>query len=204
MGNEVSTVGGAVATVTTAIAAGITAGQVEALNKAVVQSANFSAEKAQNTIVWHVGETVVHAAALAYHVSSAAITNNSEEIKNRDEAMERTMRSGLSTVNGVVETVNSYGDMIPIVGHAKGGILHIMGEHERGNQSLKAASTSTGVIGGSIAGMVVGGLVGAIVGGLSAYAAMDGLITDIESAVNRESNPQHLDHGLEQHDRRRE
>ena len=45
MGNDLSAIGGAVATVGTSIAAGVTLGQVEALNQAVVSTAEFTANK---------------------------------------------------------------------------------------------------------------------------------------------------------------
>ena len=46
MGNEISTVGVAAATAGTSIAAGVTFGQVDALNNAVVECAKFTADKA--------------------------------------------------------------------------------------------------------------------------------------------------------------
>ena len=42
MGNEISTVGGAIATAATSVAAGVTFGQVDALNQAVVYTAKFT------------------------------------------------------------------------------------------------------------------------------------------------------------------
>ena len=45
MGNDLSAIKGAVATVGTSIAAGVTLGQVKALNQAVVSTAEFTANK---------------------------------------------------------------------------------------------------------------------------------------------------------------
>lgn len=59
MGNEISTVGGALATAGTSIAAGITFGQVDELNDAVVSCAKFTASKAEKTVVKSIAETAV-------------------------------------------------------------------------------------------------------------------------------------------------
>ena len=45
MGNDLSAIGGALATVGTSIAAGVTFGQVKELNQAVVSTAEFTANK---------------------------------------------------------------------------------------------------------------------------------------------------------------
>ena len=45
MGNDLSAIGGAVATVGTSIAAGVTFGQVKELNQAVVSTYQFTANK---------------------------------------------------------------------------------------------------------------------------------------------------------------
>ncbi len=44
-GNEISTVGGAVATAATSVAAGVTFGQIDELNQAVVDCAEYTADK---------------------------------------------------------------------------------------------------------------------------------------------------------------
>lgn len=56
MGNEVGTVAGAVGTAATSVAAGVTFGQVEGINRAVVSCASYTADKAANTSIRHVGE----------------------------------------------------------------------------------------------------------------------------------------------------
>lgn len=54
---------------------------------------------------------------------------------------------------------------------------------------MKAASRTTAVIGGAVGGFFVGGPVGAVAGAVLAGAAMDGIITGIDSAVHHEYRP---------------
>jgi len=75
-------------------------------------------------------------------------------------------------------------DSIPIIGHIDGGIHHAFGDHEMGNEALKAASRSTGVMVGGIVGFTTGGPAGAIVGGIAGGAVADGIITGGEYAAN--------------------
>jgi len=78
---------------------------------------------------------------------------------------------------------------IPVVGHIKGGIQYAMGDKKGGDEAMKAASRTVGVIGGGVAGFCVGGPVGAIAGGITGGQAVDGLTTGIDSAVHGEYRP---------------
>jgi len=150
MGNDISTIGGAIATAGTAVAAGVTFGQVKELNNAVVDCANFTATKAERSVVRHVGETTAMAVATVGTSVAAGVTF------------------------GQVNELNN-----AVVGHLKGGILHACGKHERGDRALKSASRTVGVAAGGVSGFVAGGPVGAIAGGVAGGAAMDGVITGI-------------------------
>jgi hypothetical protein len=83
MGNEISTVAGAVATVGTSVAAGVTFGQVDALNNAVVECAKFTGDKASKTVVRHAGETVGSAAAVVGTSLAAGVTLGQVEALNQ-------------------------------------------------------------------------------------------------------------------------
>ena len=49
-------------------------------------------------------------------------------------------------------------DSIPVAGHIKGGVHYALGENEKGEESMKAASRSTGVVLGGVGGLLVGTL----------------------------------------------
>jgi len=55
-------------------------------------------------------------------------------------------------------------DSIPVAGHIKGGVHYALGDNDQGDESMKAASRSTGVVLGGAGGFVVGGPVGAVAG----------------------------------------
>lgn len=74
MGNEISTVAGAVGTAATSVAAGVTFGQVKALNNAVVKCAKFTGKKASETTIRHAGETVGRAVGVAGTAVAVAAT----------------------------------------------------------------------------------------------------------------------------------
>lgn len=80
-------------------------------------------------------------------------------------------------------------DSIPVAGHNKGGIHYALGENEEGDEAMKAASRSTGVVIGGVGGMVAGGPVGAVAGGIAGGAAVDGIITGSEHLINNEYKP---------------
>ena len=88
-----------------------------------------------------------------------------------------------------VKGVSDFADGVPVVGHVKGGIHYACGDEEGGDNAMKSASRSVGVIGGGIAGGLVGGPVGAVAGGIAGGAAMDGITTGVDSLVHDEYRP---------------
>jgi hypothetical protein len=85
--------------------------------------------------------------------------------------------------------LNDTADGLPVVGHLKGGIHHECGDHEGGDKAMKAASRTTGMVGGAVGGFCVAGPVGAAAGGVAGGAAMDGAITGVDSARRRKFTP---------------
>jgi hypothetical protein len=80
-------------------------------------------------------------------------------------------------------------DGVPLVGHAKGGIHYALGDREGGDNAMKSASRTTGVIGGGVGGFLLGGPLGAVAGGIGGGLAMDGITTGVESAIHNEYMP---------------
>jgi len=80
-------------------------------------------------------------------------------------------------------------DTIPLVGHIKGGIHYATGDTQRGDEIMKAATRPIGTVVGGVGGLIVAGPAGAVVGGIAGGAAMDGVITGVESAINKEYVP---------------
>ena len=81
-----------------------------------------------------------------------------------DEAARETQ---LKFVKGVGDFVNG----VPVVGHVKGGIHYACGDKDGGDNAMKAASRTVGVVGGGVVGGLAGGPVGAIAGGIAGGAA---------------------------------
>lgn len=77
-------------------------------------------------------------------------------------------------------------DSIPVAGHIKGGVHYALGENEEGDEAMKAASRSTGVVAGGVGGFLAGGPVGAVAGGIAGGAAMDGIITGSEILIKKD------------------
>lgn len=75
------------------------------------------------------------------------------------------------------------------MGHAKGAIHYAYGDKDAGDEAMKAASRTIGVIGGGIGGMCLAGPVGAVAGGIAGGAALDGITTAVDSAVHKEYRP---------------
>ncbi|CAG7678979.1 unnamed protein product [Allacma fusca] len=71
-------------------------------------------------------------------------------------------------------------DSIPVAGHIKGSVHFAMGDNEKGENAMKSASRSTGVVLGGVGGFAAGGPVGAVAGGIAGGAAVDGIITGSE------------------------
>lgn len=191
MGNDLSTLGGAVVTTGTAVAAGVTFGQVQALNDAFVDSAKYTAEHAEKTVVRHVGETLVMAVATVGTSVASGVTLGQVTALN-DAVIHCAKRTSLASQKSgseLLSVVDGLSDGIPGVGHVKGGICYAVGDKERGDRAMKSSSRSVSVLGGGVKGYLVGGPAGAIAGGIIAGAAMDGTITGIESSIHKEFRP---------------
>jgi len=190
MGNEISTFGGAVATVATATAAAVTFGQVEELNNAVVESANFTADKASKTIVRHAGETVINGAAAAATTAAVVVTLGQVDCSNEamDECVDQTIESGAKTCTEVSTAANNLADNVPVVGHIKGAVHYAFDDKEGGDRAMKSASRTTGVIVGAGVG-IAGGPAGMVAGGMAGGAVMDGITTGVESGIKGEYTP---------------
>ncbi|GAB9472304.1 hypothetical protein Gpo141_00009485 [Globisporangium polare] len=191
MGNDLSTLGGAVVTTGTAVAAGVTFGQVQALNDALVDSAKYTAEHAEKTVVRHVGETLVMAVAtlgtsVASGVTLGQVTALNDAVVH---CAKKTSLASQKSGSELLTVADGLSDGIPGVGHVKGGICYAVGDKERGDRAMKSSSRSVSVLGGGVKGYLVGGPVGAIAGGIIAGAAMDGTITGIESSIHKEFRP---------------
>lgn len=191
MGNELSTLGGAVVTATTAVAAGATLGQVQAINDAVVDSAKFTAECAEKTLVRHVGETLAMAAVTVGASIASGVTLGQVQVLNDAvvECANKTTRAGERAGTGLLDVADGVTDGLPVIGHVKGGVFRAMGDRERSDRALKSSSRSVSVLAGGVKGYLVGGPVGAVVGGVVCGAAMDGTITGVESALHRKFRP---------------
>jgi len=190
MGNEISTLGGAVATAATGVAAGVTFGQVEAVNNACKESAKFTAKKACNTTVRHAGETVIKGAAAVGTTAAVVVTLGQVDSLNEAmvECVDQTIEAGAATADGVVNTVNDVVDNVPVVGHVKGAVHYVCGDKEGGDKAMKSASRTSGVIIGGAVG-IAAGPAGMVAGGIAGGAAVDGITTGVESGIKGEYTP---------------
>ncbi len=102
--------------------------------------------------------------------------------KDDDEAARQTQ---IKFAHGL----SNFADGFPAVGHVKGGIHYACGDKDCGDRAMKAASRTTGVIGGGFVGGMLGGPVGGIASGIAGGAAVDGMTTGIESALYNEYRP---------------
>lgn len=90
------------------------------------------------------------------------------------------------------KTLSNFADGVPVVGHAKGAVHHMLGDHEGGNKALVAATRTTGVMAGGAAGFLIGGPVGAVAGGIATGGVMDGAATLGASMREGEYKPEGL------------
>lgn len=191
MGNEVSTVGGGIATVGTSVAAGVCFGQVSALNNAVKETAEFTGNKFMQTNVRHIGQTAGLAVGTASTGAVAGICLGQVEGLNKATAKMAELTGAAGKECGTVlgETLSDTADGLPLIGHAKGGIHYACGDHKGGEKAMKASSRTTAVVGGAVGGFCVGGPAGAVAGGVAGGVAVDGAVTGIDSAVKRKFTP---------------
>ena len=168
MGNEISTAGGAVATAATGIAAGVTFGKVNALNNATKECAKFTSNQFMNSTVRHVGETVGTGVAVAGTAVAAGVTFGQVDALNNAVVVtaQHTAKSGIRAGGKLVEVGDGVLNGVPVVGHIKGGIHYACGDKDGGDQAMKAASRTTGVLGGGAVG-ILGGPAGMIAGGVA-------------------------------------
>jgi len=92
-------------------------------------------------------------------------------------------------INATKESVVCILNGTPVIGHAKAMAHYVMGDSQAGNQAMKAATRSMGVITGGTIGMTVGGPVGAFAGGIAGGASVDAITTKVESAIANEYRP---------------
>jgi len=187
MAKEISTLGGAFATVGTAILAGVTFGQVKKLNDAVESCAKYTGKSFMETSVRHIGETAGKGVATAATAVAAGVTFGQVDALNEAvvTCAESTVESSKAAAKATASTLNDAVDGIPGVGHAKGAIHYLVGDEIGGEKAMKSASRTVGVIAGGTGGFVVGGPVGAVAGGIAGGAAADAIISGADSAVHR-------------------
>ena len=185
-----STVGGAIATGATSVAAGVTFGQVDALNNAAVECAKFTGNAASKTVVRHVGETVGSAVATGAMAAASGATFGRVDTLNKTvvKLAKHTVEAAVESGKVVIHTTNEVANGMPVIGHIKGGIHYAIGDRKSGNEAMKKASRSTGVVVGGVLG-VSGGPVGMVAGGIAGGAVMDGITTGVESAVEGKYTP---------------
>jgi hypothetical protein len=92
-------------------------------------------------------------------------------------------------INATKESVVCILNGTPVIGHAKAMAHYVMGDSQSGNQALKAATRTMGILTGGSVGMTVAGPTGAFAGGIAGGAAIDALSTKIESAIANEYRP---------------
>lgn len=191
MAKEISTLGGAFATVGTAILAGVTFGQVKKLNDAVESCAKYTGKSFMETSVRHIGETAGKGVATAATAVAAGVTFGQVDALNKAvvTCANSTVESSKAAAKATASTLNDAVDGIPGVGHAKGAIHYLAGDEIGGEKAMKSASRTVGVIAGGAGGFVVGGPVGAVAGGVAGGAAADAIISGADSAIHREWRP---------------
>ena len=99
-----------------------------------------------------------------------------------------TAESAVEAGKVVKQTTNDVANGLPVVGHIKGGIHYAVGDKKGGDEAMKAASRTTGVVIGGIAG-IPGGPAGMVAGGIAGGAVMDGITTGVESAIEGKFTP---------------
>ena len=191
MAKEISTLGGAFATVGTAILAGVTFGQVKKLNNAVESCAKYTGKSFMETSVRHIGEAAGKGVATAATAVAAGVTFGQVDALNEAVVVcaKSTVESSEAAAKATVSTLNDAVDGVPVLGHVKGAIHYAVGDESGGEKAMKSASRTVGVIGGGAAGFVVGGPVGAVAGGIAGGAAADGIISGADSAIHKEWRP---------------
>ena len=92
-------------------------------------------------------------------------------------------------INATKENVECILNGTPVIGHAKAMAHYAMGNPKAGNKAIKASTRSVGVLTGATLGMAAGGPVGAYSGGIFGGMYVDGILTQVESAITSEYRP---------------
>jgi hypothetical protein len=147
MSREIATLGGAITTAATSVVAGVTFGQVDRLNQAVVESAKFTARNAEQTVVRHVGETVGKAVATAGVAVAAGVTlGQIDSLNNTVVKLGKSTRgAAVNSGKALARTAGEVADGTPIVGHIKGGIHYAVGDKIKGAKAMKAGAQFTNI-----------------------------------------------------------
>ena len=182
---------------------------MDALNNATKECAKFTGNQFMNSTVRHVGETVGTGVAVAGTAVAAGVTFGQVDALNNAVVVtaQHTAKSGIKAGGKLVEVGDGVLNGVPVVGHIKGGIHYACGDKDGGDQAMKAASRTTGVLGGGAVG-ILGGPAGMIAGGVAGGnfqkisknfkkflncqklgAAMDGITTGVESKVKGKYTP---------------
>jgi len=83
------------------------------------------------------------------------------------QAMSGDEQGAINTQMYFVNNVSNVADTVPVVGHIKGGIHYACGDKEGGDNAMKSASRTVGVVAGGIGGGILLGPSGAIAGGMN-------------------------------------
>ena len=92
-------------------------------------------------------------------------------------------------INATKENVECILNGTPVIGHAKAIAHYAMGNPKDGNKAMKASSRSVGVLTGATLGLTAGGPLGAFGGGIAGGMYIDGITTQVESAITSEYRP---------------
>lgn len=176
MGSEISTVGGAIATAATGLAVGVTFGQLECVNSACCESAKFTGTNFMDSNVRRIGEFTGTGIAT---VATLGLI---------DSVNEHAAHTGKMAGKKLLSTASDVVDGVPGAGHIKGIIHYKCGDKAGGDQAMKSASRTIGVVVGAVAG-IEGGPVGMVMGGIVGGAYMDTLTTVVESGIHDEFKP---------------
>lgn len=111
------------------------------------------------------------------------------QAKSTIQVLNGDRAGAIETQKKFLSGASSFADGFPVLGHVKGSVHYAMGDREKGDSSMKAATRSVGVMAGGAGGFLVGGPVGAFCGGSAAGTAMDAAITKIDSKLHGEYRP---------------
>ncbi|PIC54233.1 hypothetical protein B9Z55_003568 [Caenorhabditis nigoni] len=89
-----------------------------------------------------------------------------------------------------LKNLSNFADGIPVIGHIKGVIHHIAGDHEGGSKALAAATRTTAVMLAGATGFVIGGPAGAFAGGVGAGGGFDAAVTLVSSLREEKYKPE--------------